>query len=191
MLVSSLNGKLKAGDWVGLGSLGLAIAVFLLPVSTGGQEPVPVPVTVALDSGGCQIQPAATADWKNNLLVIWHDSSSNGDRILAQGFDRRGGRISTVSALNYIEFRKATTPALAINFAGTAVAAWSEGGAGAWRIHFRRLEVTGVPSSSLIMPPLGEWIISGGFPSVAEDSVGNIILVWQSNRNGNYDIFGT
>jgi len=191
MLVSSLNGKLKAGDWVGLGSLGLAIAVFLLPVSTGGQEPVPVPVTVALDSGGCQIQPAATADWKNNLLVIWHDSSSNGDRILAQGFDRRGGRIFTVSALNYIEFRKATTPALAINFAGTAVAAWSEGGAGAWRIHFRRLEVTGVPSSSLIMPPLGEWIISGGFPSVAEDSVGNIILVWQSNRNGNYDIFGT
>ncbi|HUU30362.1 MAG TPA: T9SS type A sorting domain-containing protein [archaeon] len=187
-----LQKKWNVKGWKENRGLRFALLGILLTTAAYSQLPRPVPVTVDLDPRGDQIQAAAIADSANQLLVVWRDSSTSGELILAQGFDRLGGRLSPISSLTQDNlFRGAADPSVAVDFDGTAVVAWSQSWSGTRRIYVRRYGMNGVPKGDYIMPPSEVRYISGSHPGVAADSIGDIILVWQEPSGASFDIFGT
>ena len=169
------------------------IAGWLIPLlcaGLSGQTPNPLPVTVHTDPTGEQLQPAAVLDSLGRMLVVWRDSSDQGELILVQGFDQQGSRLGNEQIADLISFRKASHPSLAVDYNGGAVLAWDETLGSINRIQFRRYNVFGVPKGSEPLPQTIQRLINGKQPAVAADSTGNLILVWQDNRDGTADIFG-
>ncbi len=148
----------------------------------------PLPVVVPLDPQGDQYQPSAALDGRDRLMTAWHDSSSQGDRIIAQGFDRKGGRIGVPRVLTSNQFRGASRPSVAAYREGRAVVAWEERALGA--LFLRRLDFAGRPLHALPMPRLDLRMILGASPAVAADSAGAVVLVWESGQPGSREIMG-
>jgi len=148
-------------------------------------------VPVKLDPAGDQLSPCVVVDRSEKILVVWLDKSGGGQRIMLQGFDREGGRLGSIGTANTNPGLSPGAPSVAVDFDGTAVVAWSEEIGAGQRILFRRCEMSGQLLGSLALPRSTERTLYGRSPSVAVDSAGNAILVWEGPSGEDTDIIGT
>ncbi|MBN2287840.1 MAG: T9SS type A sorting domain-containing protein [Candidatus Glassbacteria bacterium] len=170
----------------------LMLAAVCLPAAVCAEAPDtdPFAVPVILDPAGAQSSPVVVIDRSDRMLVFWRDSSNSGQRIMAQGFDRSGGRLGPVGAASPNTGAFMGAPAASVDFDGTAVVAWHEQSGGLQQIYLQRFRMTGQPVLGLPLPRPEINTIFGSSPAVAVDSAGNAILVWEV-ENQDVDIFGT
>jgi hypothetical protein len=145
-------------------------------------------------TAGRQVQPAVARDASGNFVVVWQSGGyrfqqdGSGSGIFGQRFDSAGALLGPEFQVNTYTNGPQTLPAVAASPLGDFVVTWQDGyygtghdGSGAG-IFARRFDAAGNPFG----PEFQVNTYTTGqqrLPSVAEDSLGNFVIVWQS---GNY-----
>ena len=160
----------------------------------GGQFPVSAPTSAF------QRSPSIASDSAGNFVVVWQSDESAGSD--SSGFSVQGNRFDTSGSPIGGEFQVDTyttgnqdQPSVASDSAGDFVVVWeSDGSAGSdlsdRSVHGQRYEASGSAIG-------GEFQINTyttglqSHPSVASDSTGKFIVVWQSNGSAGADASGS
>jgi hypothetical protein len=137
-----------------------------------------------------QINPSVASDPAGNFIVVWNSAGSSGSdtsgfSIQGQRFDASGSPIGGEFQVNSYTTGYQKYPAVARNSSGNFVVVWeSPGSAGSdssgRSVHGQPYDASGAPIG-------GEFQVntyttnSQINPSVASDSAGNFVVVWQSN----------
>ncbi|MCJ7508939.1 MAG: T9SS type A sorting domain-containing protein [candidate division Zixibacteria bacterium] len=136
-----------------------------------------------------QIDPAIAIDSTGNFVVVWTDSSNGNYDIYGRRFSSIGTPLASSFKVNGDAGSSSQiSPDVARNPAGSFVVVWQDNRSGNYDIYGQRYNAAGTAQG-------GNLIIENGSanqtsPSVAMDSLGNFVVVWQDSVNGNWDIFG-
>jgi hypothetical protein len=160
---------------------------------TTAGDPVGSSFRLSDDGGGAtQASPSVTVIGEGNFVVCWEDGRGGDLDIYGQICDSMGApqgtnfRISDDSS-----DRSQRHPRLSSDSSGAFVAVWRDYRAGLYPVTFgQRFDRNGAPVGSNFMvcdrlPNNAQWN-----PSVASDPDGNVLVVFEDWRNGNYDIYG-
>jgi predicted phosphodiesterase len=171
---------------------------FMIPATFPAHDPGELVTvhdfTVNNRSAGHQLWPRIAGNGLGDYTVVWEDSPS--DNPLFQSFDIKSRRFGvdgcerrlqeTINGVTAGEQRK---PAVAIGQDGSKVVVWEDDndGNGSYQILASAWESNGSPR---FLDMVVNQVATGQQlrPDVAVDRQGNFIVVWQDNKDGNYDI---
>ena len=131
-----------------------------------------------------QDTPAIAMDSGGNFVVCWtHDGI--GDDIIAQRYSypytAQGNEITVTSASGNQQY-----PAIAMDSSGNFVVCWQDYGGGNGDVKAQRYDSSGAAQGTEITVASGAG--NQGFPSVAMDSSGNFVVVWEDSAGAGYDV---
>jgi hypothetical protein len=166
------------------------------------QELTPAALKMALDDfqvneniGGCgQFAPAVAVDGSGNYIMVWHDERNGNSDIYAQRFSQNGMKLGENFQINdgIGLSSQIASPGIAIDGSGNFVVVWAEtrnGGSKNIDIYGQRFNANGIPQSENFLVNEDNLGVGQDHPRVASDIRGNFMIVWQDERNGNYDIY--
>jgi len=134
--------------------------------------------------------PALACDDEGNFIIVWRDFRNDEGDIFAQWFDPMGRKIGTNFRVNDDSGkREQTSPDVATNGRGNFVIVWQDHRSGDSNIYAQLYNPNRSPLGTNFRvndDPGNAW---QWFPSVAMDSDGSFVIVWQDYRNGDPDIY--
>jgi hypothetical protein len=141
-----------------------------------------------------QDRPAVAADPSGNFVVMWHGNGSGDvNGVFGQRFDSSGAPLGGEFRVNTFTTGLQTYPSIAADASGNFVVAWRTFAAGgaSYDISGQRFASTGAPLGVEFRVNTTTPNAQAG-PSVATDTAGNFVVVWQSdNQDGSFSgIFG-
>jgi hypothetical protein len=148
-------------------------------VATGGQFQVNTNTT------GNQHAPSVASDSEGNFVAVWNDNYLFGhSRVEGQRYDASGAAIGAEFRVNTrVTTVQEMSPSVASNSSGNFVVIWQSGGTGSdtsgRSIEGQRYDANGAALG-------GQFLVntyttgSQRYPSVASDSAGNFVVVWDS-----------
>ncbi len=149
---------------------------------------------------GKQVRPAVAMNCRGQFVVVWEDSSADGDVVLyarwfAANLKPLGARIRVNSA----NARGRMNAAVAMDHAGNAVVCWGDGrDRETLEIYLQRYDPLGRPLGA--NRRVNDVIVGvQQFPAVSANSEGAFVIVWDDTRNDyshavygqRYSAFGT
>jgi len=131
-----------------------------------------------------QSDPSVTMDAEGNFVVIWHSYRQDGSEfgVYGQRFDAAGSHLGGEFQVNAFTSSRQAFPSVAMDADGDFVVVWqsmAQDGS-AYAVVARRYNASGVTQG-------GEFVVntytanSQVGPSVAMDTDGNFVVVWQSD----------
>lgn len=139
---------------------------------------------------GGQWEPAVSIDNSGNFIIAWEDIRNGNSDIYAQRFNSNGIPQDTNFRINTdIGASKQQGTSLIITKLGDFIVVWEDIRNGNSDIYAQLLNSNGIPQDSNFKVNFDIGTASQQKPSVAGDSSGNFIIVWQDDRNGNSDIY--
>jgi hypothetical protein len=130
----------------------------------------------------------------SGFFVVWHHSTSTGGQeIFLKMFDFNGDSIGPRMVVNDDgTSANQFSPRIGMDENGSFVVVWTDYRDGNYDIYGQRFDAsgdtTGLGGNFLINDDGGSN--SQNVPSCAMDSAGNFVVVWEDQRDGNYDIYG-
>ena len=169
--------------------------IYAQRLDAGGNRLLTADVRVNMDGGTAyQSSPAMAVDGGGNAVVVWQDNRNGNYDIYAQRLDAGGNPLWAADVLVNSDggTAKQEYPAVAVDGGGQAVVVWEDYRNGDYYrdIYVQRVDVGGNPlwaQDARVNSDGGT--ADQGSPAVAVDGGGNAVVVWQDNRNGNYDIY--
>ena len=146
----------------------------------------------ALDSytTGEQGYPVVAVDGLGNFVVVWEDSSQDGDNfgIFGQRFDASGTKIGPEFQVNTYTTGKQDLPSLAMDRQGNFVVVWRSSGqdGDSYGIFGQRFNSSAEPLGIELQVNSYTTGIQDD-PSVAYDEAGDFLVVWSSTKGSNRD----
>ena len=138
-----------------------------------------------------QCLPSLSIDNVGNYVIVWYDYRNSNWDIYSQRYDNTG----TTTGTNFIVNDNVGTtdqysPSVSINNAGNFIIAWMDERNGNWDVYSQRYDNTGTAVETNFI--VNDNIITSNQrnPSVSMDNMGNCVIIWEDNRNGNSDIYG-
>ncbi|UCE37653.1 MAG: BNR-4 repeat-containing protein [Thermoplasmata archaeon] len=175
-------------------SLFVASVTFLISLETPkvkGDPPFSDNVKVNTDSTlTVQNAPTIAVDSTGTAYLAWYDYRNdlyNSDIYFAKSSDW-GETWTDPNILVDVGSGNQSNPSIAVDSAGTLYLAWQDDGGVDWDIYFTRSENGG---ESWAYPPT-KISTAGGTqtdPCLKVDSSDNIYVVWEDDRNSNFDIY--
>jgi len=145
---------------------------------------------------GAQYRPAVAIDSDGDFVVVWHSGGSSGTD--ASGYSIQGQRYNSNGTAQGSEFQINTyttlsqrSPAVAMNSDGDFVVVWhSNGSSGTdtsvYSIQGQRYNSNGTTQGSQFQ--INTYTTGHQtFPAVALDSIGDFVVVWESNGSSETD----
>ena len=142
------------------------------------------------DGGGAlQTDPAIAIDSVGKFVVVWTDGRYGNDDIYGQMYNNVGDPIgSNFNVSDDPGSYSQNSPDVARSPAGSFVVVWQDNRNGNYDIYAQRYNAAGTAQGGNIIVENGS--ANQTSPSVAMDSLGNFVVVWQDSVYGNWDIFG-
>ncbi len=173
----------------------IMVAMFLIPIinvpaSVSAWSGDPTENTAICTAAGGQTDPQLISDGVGGAIVIWIDNRSGNYDIYAQ-------RVNSSGAVQWIANGSAIciaaggqeNPQLTSDGVGGAIVTWKDNRSGNYDIYAQR-----VNSSGFV-----QWTANGiaicttsgaqDNSQLISDGVGGVIITWEDNRSGNYDIY--
>ncbi|MDH5174396.1 MAG: T9SS type A sorting domain-containing protein, partial [Elusimicrobiota bacterium] len=154
-------------------------------------DPDGVAVSTAPDS---QVNPVIVSDGQGGAIIAWQDYSGGPPNIYAVRISKDSGKVhSDWAGAKEIKLRDVTTanqfsPEIAISGPGEAIVVWEEDNAGNYSIYTQR-----IGSSGNLFWTQGLAVSTGTAykkcPEVVKSDSDNVIVTWQDDRNGDFDIY--
>jgi hypothetical protein len=132
-------------------------------------------------------------DSDDKFVVVWEDKRSGQWDIYGQLFDPSGAKIDSNFLINDDGGdSNQINPSCAMDSLGNFVVVWEDYRDGDWNIYGQRFNVsadtTGLGGNFLINDD--GLSVSQNNPSCAMDKSGNFVVIWEDNRDGDYNIYG-
>ncbi len=144
------------------------------------------------DAIGSRLQhyPAIAFDQSGNFTITWTDWRICYPDIYAKRYDSSGAPLDS-------GFRVSDGPldaerkfsAIGIDGCGNFIITWEDERDGNFDIYAQRYYSSGVPLGSIFKANDDTGSASQGASSIASDSGGNHVIIWQDYRNGHWDIY--
>ncbi len=147
------------------------------------------------DAGAAyQHNPKIAVDGDGDFVVVWYDNRSGRDNIMGQRFNSSGVAQGTNFLINdNIATNKCVFPDVACDYNGNFVVSWIDYRNGAYPtnpdIYAREYWANGDSRSANFKVNTDGGSSSQEEVTVGMDFLGNFIIAWRDNRQGNYDIF--
>lgn len=127
------------------------------------------------------------------FVATWKDGRGGGN-IFAQRFDASGNRTGTNFLVSFetIYHNHLNAPAVAVAPSGSFIIVWRDLRNGMnydYDIYAQMYSSNGMPQGTNFPVNDNPGIGKHDYPAVAVDSSGSYVVVWEDERNGNYDIF--
>ena len=143
------------------------------------------------DSGrASQWSPAVAADGSGNIVVVWTDGRHGDGDIYAQRYAADGtplGANFKVNDDNSGAWQR--TPAVAMDGPGNVVVVWKDQRHDYGDIYLQRYADDGTPLGANVRVNDDNSGTMQGWPAVAVDDSGDVVVVWTDGRNGDADIY--
>lgn len=156
-----------------------------------GSKPGDEDFKVGFGTAPSQNTPDISADALGNGLVVWSDNRNSG----TSGIDifarvmRNYNFVGSDIQINIMATGDQTEPSVSLNTAGDGLVVWKgSNGAANNIIHGLKIHNYAPFGAEFVIPSV--TTSEQGEPSVMIDFSGNGFVVWEDNRNGNYDIYG-
>jgi len=166
--------------------------VFLQKVSTSGSVIWTNDIMVSKNTSGDQTNSTIVTGKNNYIYLAWQDNNSGSSRIYLQKFDYDGQAIWTDDVLvSTATAGNQENPEIIADEDDNIYVAWNDNRNGDNDIYLQKINSSGsrVWTSDIRVNPQtsGDQVN----PDLVINQDGNLVLVWQDNRNGNYDIIAT
>jgi hypothetical protein len=139
---------------------------------------------------GAQIEPSIAVDGAGNIYVVWKEYRNGENDIYFAKSTDGGNSFSASKRVNDDGIGKTQDqPSIAVDSAGNIYIAWRDSRDNYnWDIYFANSTDGGQTFSS--NKRVNDFASSLQYePSIALDSIGNIYIAWEDDRNGDYDIY--
>ncbi|MCK4529307.1 T9SS type A sorting domain-containing protein, partial [candidate division WOR-3 bacterium] len=141
-----------------------------------------------------QYDPKIAMDVSGNFVVVWRDYRNGSDYdIYGQLFNSSGGSIGSNFLINDdVGSTYQYGPSVSMDSSGNFTVVWYDNRNGDYDIYGQRFDptgdTTGLGGNFLINDDGGSW---GQYdPSCGMDKLGNFVVVWGDDRDGNRNIYG-
>jgi len=179
--------------WNGNNQDGSGLSVFGQRFASSG-SPLGSEFRVNTHTTSDQSGPSVAADASGNFVVVWQSmgQDGSGDGVFGQRFDSSGAPLGPEFRINMYTTGGQRAPSVAADAGGNFVVTWQSPQDGSsYGIFGQRYADSGIPLGLEFVvntyTPAGQIV-----PSVAADSLGDFVVVWQSfNQDGSaYGVFG-
>jgi len=138
-------------------------------------------------AGSYQYNPSIAGDASGNFIITWyHEDVITGDhKIYCQRYSTDG----TALGGNVQVDIGGMNPSIAMDDSGNFIIVWEEWGNGSNNIYCQRYGSDGVALGNNFRVNDDAGSSTQRNPSIGVDSIGNFMVVWYDNRDGNYDIY--
>jgi hypothetical protein len=140
-----------------------------------------------------QSSPTIAADGSGNFVISWEDNRNGNYDIYAQKYNSSGTPLGANFKVNDdIETAHQYYPAIAMDGSGNFVITWEDDriiGGYSFDIYAQRYNTTGTPLGTNFKVNDDVGTADQSNPAVGLDGLGNFVISWEDNRNGNYDIY--
>src|SRR5689334_4931767 len=167
------RGMFRQAHAVRLWALLLAVGTTLLIPALARATPTWLSAINLSDPGQDGFDPQVAVNSNGDSLVVWNRSDGSKLRIQAQfrATDGTFGPIETISASN----RDASSPQVAFDGSGNAIAVWTQSDGSNGRIHAGFRPAGGSFGSDQTISPAGG---TASAPQISFDSSGDAVAVW-------------
>ncbi len=164
------------------------------PSGTGGLEELQAIIKdfrVNDDVGSAgQGNPAIAVDGAGNFVVVWEDARNDDGDIYAQRYAADGSALGANFKVNDDSGSvRQGEPAIAMDGHGNFVVVWEDYRNGNADIYAQRYDADGHALGTNFKVNDDSGSVDQRFPAIGVDSAGNVVVVWQDERNGHADIF--
>ena len=138
---------------------------------------------------GGQYDPSVAALFNGNTFVVWRGDQTGNDDIYGRILSPSGNALTGEFQINQNTTGIQTHPSVSVLSNGNAFVAWRGDQTGDANIYARLLS----PNGSVLTDEFQINQITTGdqdYPSVSAYPNGNVLLAWQADQTGNYDIYG-
>ena len=141
------------------------------------------------DNPGNSSQQEPAVDFYSILVTCWQDQREGSWDIFHQLYNSLGAEIDNNLKVNISSDSTQYRPSVVMDTSGNFVVVWQDKREGNYDIYGQRYNSSGnaLGGNFKINDDLG--ISYQGYPQVACDKEGNFVVVWQDQRNGEYDIY--
>ena len=165
--------------------------IFLQKINTNGVIVWANDVKVNATDTGDQTNPALALDSSGNIYLAWQDSRSGLSRIYMQKFDSDGNRLWGVDDILVSEDTPSgnqQNPKIILDQSGNIYFAWQDSRNGDSDIYIQKVDSDG----NVIWPDdirvNAETLGDQRNPDLLINQAGNLVVTWQDNKTGDYDI---
>ncbi len=148
---------------------------------------------MANDDGGTSSQsdPSVSLSPSGSFVVAWQDARNGNADIYARRYDSFGNPLDDSFRVNDdVGTGWQYAPVVAVGPDGEFVVVWEDHRNGDWDVYARCYDSSGSPlGGSFLVNDEDFWNRSQDTPSVAKNSSGKFVVVWQDERDENYDIY--
>ncbi len=134
--------------------------------------------------------PNVSMDNTGNFVIVWSDDRNGNENIYAQRYDSAGAVIGATFRVNDdASMRNQRYPSISTDNMGNIVIAWMDNRDGNWDIYAQRYDNNGTVNGINFKVNDDGGVNYKYYPSVSMDNAGDFVIVWQDQRNGDYDIY--
>jgi len=137
-----------------------------------------------------QYYPSIVMNNNGDFIVAWTDGRNGNSDIYAQGYDASGAPQGSNFIVNDDTGSNSQYyPSIGMDDNGSFFVAWIDGRNGDEDIYIQRYLTIGIALGLNFMVNDDVGSSFQRFPSAAMDNIGNFVVAWNDERNGNYDIY--
>ena len=141
------------------------------------------------DNPGNSSQQEPALEFYSNLVICWQDEREGNLDIFHQLYNSLGLELDSNLKINDNADSTQYRPSVAVESMGNFVVVWQDQRNGNFDIYGQRYNSSGntLGGNFKVIEDIGNFY--QGYPKVACDKRGNFVVVWQDQRNGDYDIY--
>jgi len=159
---------------------GLFVVALLLVVRTGSPQGTPLGTEFRVNTYTSSLQdhPSVGADGSGNFVITWHSPQDPGYGVFAQRYSASGMPLGSEFHVNTYTTGQQLFADVAADASGNFVVVWMGNQQGPGRAFGQRYASSGTPLGGEFRATTNTSGVEG-FPSVAADSSGNFVVVWE------------
>ncbi|MFA5021464.1 MAG: prepilin-type N-terminal cleavage/methylation domain-containing protein [Patescibacteria group bacterium] len=164
--------------------------IFIQKIDPNGNIVWPNDIRINTNAGGNQNNPVVKIDNENNIYIFWEDDRNGDNDIYGQKYDSAGNVLwpNGDQAISSHSGSVQENPRAALDSSGNIFVVWQDIRNGDTDIYTQKINSAGTTQWPNDIRINANTTGDQKNPGIIINQAGNLVVTWQDNRSGNYDI---